>query len=99
MGTEIIALTAAATFMAYAIFSASQTALMAAVAAYATVVGWIIQHDLSLLMAALGLAIVLGIAGLGVIVYRELSSQDDTSRHAPRKLRTNNRALANNIGS
>lgn len=99
MGTEIIALAAAAAFLAYAIFSASQVALMAAVATYATIVGWIIQRDLSLLMTALGLAIVLGVAGLGVVIYRELLSQDDTPRHTQRKLRTNNRALVNNIGS
>lgn len=99
MGSEVIALSVAAAFLAYAIVSARQSTLMVAVVSYATVVDWIIQRDLSLLMAALGVAIVLGVGGLSMVVHRALLSQDDTARHNRRKLRTNNRAYMTNIGS
>lgn len=99
MGSEVIALAAAAAFLGYAIISARQSVLMVAVAAYAAVVGWIIHYDMSMLMIALGMAIVLGVGGLGMVVYRALSSQEDTGRHNARKLGANSRRLLNNIGS
>lgn len=99
MEIEVIALAAAASLLAAAIFTARQPALMAAVMTYAAVVGWIIQRDLGLLMAALGLAIVLGTIGLVAVVCREISSHDDTYRPTARKLNPNNRAVISNIGS
>lgn len=99
MGSEVIALSVAAAFLAYAIVSARHATLMAAIMAYAAVVDWIIQRDLSLLMPALGVAIVLGVGGLVKVVHRALLSQDDTVRYNKRKLRTNNRAYSTNIGS
>lgn len=99
MGSEVIALSVAAAFLAYAIVSARQATLMVAVMAYAAMINWLIQRDLSLLMPALGVAIVLGVGGLSKVVHRALTSQDDTVRHSKRKLRTNNRAYLSNIGS
>lgn len=98
MEIEVIALAAAASLLAAAIFTARQPALMAAVMTYAAVVGWIIQHDLTLLMAALGLAIVLSTVGLVTVVCREISSHDDTYCPTARKLKANNRAAISNIG-
>lgn len=99
MGTEFIALAASAAFLAYAILAAREAGMMVAVLCYAAVVSWIIQHDMGLLMVALGGAIVLGLMGLAIVLYREVASQDDTLRHTPRKLNANNRAVAENIGS
>lgn len=99
MGTEIIALVAAAAMLTYAILSARETVLMAAVLCYASVVAWIIQRDLSLLLPALALAIVLAVMGLGIVIYRENSSQDDTSPHHASKSRANNNIAAENIRS
>lgn len=99
MGTEIIALVAAAAILAYAILGAREAGLMAAVLGYAAVVAWIIQRDLSLLMPALAVAIALAVTGLGIVIYRETSSQDDTSQYRMAKLRTNNKVASENIGS
>jgi hypothetical protein len=99
MGPEVIALAAAAALLAYAIFSARQPALIVAVTAYAAVVSWIIHRDLTMLMTALGLAIVLGVTGLAVVIYREVAIQDDTIHNTSRRMRTNRRALSENIGS
>lgn len=99
MNFELTALFAAAAFLAVAILSARQTRLMVAVLAYAAVVSWIIHRDMNLLMMALGIAIALGALGLGVVVSREILSQDDTIRHTPRKLRANSRAMVETIGS
>lgn len=99
MGTEFIVLAAAAALLAYAILNAREGGLMVAVLSYASVVGWIIQSDLGLLMPALGIAIVLAVSGLGVMIYRENSLQDDTSRHHDDKLRANNKAAIETIGS
>lgn len=99
MEIEMIVLAAAAGGLAAAIFSARQPPLMAAVLTYAAVVGWIIERDLGLVMAALGLAIVLGTIGLVAVVFREMSSHDDTSRPTSRKLIANNSPVISNIGS
>lgn len=99
MGIEIIALLAAAAFLAYAILGAREVGLMVAVLAYAAVVGWIIQSDLSFLMAALGIAIVLGVMGVAVLVHREVSSQADTVGYTSRKSPPNNGPVSENIGS
>lgn len=99
MNFELTALFAAAAFLAAAILSARQTRLMVAVLAYAAVVSWIIHRDMNLLMTALGIAIGLGALGLGVVVSREILSQDDTVRHTPRKLSANSQTMAETIGS
>lgn len=99
MGTEFIALAAAAAFLAYAILTAREIGLIAAITCYAAVVGWIIQRDLSLLMVALGGAIALAVMGLAVMLYREALSQEDMVRYSSRKLGANNRAIPENIGS
>lgn len=99
MGTEFIALAAAAALLAYAILTAREIGLMGAVLCYASVVAWIIQRDMGLLMAALVGAIALGVMGLVVVAYREAASQGDTSRHPSRKLSANNRPVPENIGS
>lgn len=99
MSFELTALFVAAAFLAVAILSARQTRLMVAVLAYAAVVSWIIHREMDLLMMALGIAIALGALGLGVVISREILSQDDTVHHTPRKLRANSRAMAETIGS
>lgn len=99
MNLELTALIAAAAFLAYAILSTRQAALMAAVLSYAAVVSWIIHRDLGMLMVALGIAIVLGALGLVVVVYRDSMSQDGTDGHTARKMSANNREVTENIGS
>lgn len=99
MGTEFIALAAAAAVLGYAILTAREVGLMVAILCYASVVGWIIQRDLSLLMAALGGAIALAVMGLTVVLYRDGVSQSDTPNYNPRKLSANNRPMPENIGS
>lgn len=99
MGIMFLALAAAAALLAYAIIASREIGLMVGVSAYAAVVAWIIQSDLSLLMAALGMAIVLGMMGLVTVVCREATTHEDTSRHNICKLNTNNRPMMDNIGS
>lgn len=97
MGIMFLALAAAAALLAYAILRSREVGLMAGIGAYAAVVAWIIQSDLGLLMAALGMAIILGMMGLAAVVCREAMAQEDTCRHNMRKLTTNNRPIADNI--
>lgn len=99
MSFELTALFVAAAVLAAAILFARQTRLMMAVLAYAAVVNWIIHRDMDLLMMALGIAIALGALGLGVVVSREILSQDDTEHHTSRKLRANSQTMAETIGS
>ncbi|HLO78119.1 MAG TPA: hypothetical protein VK196_16820 [Magnetospirillum sp.] len=94
-----IALLGAAAFLVFAIYRGRQASLMAAVLTYMLVVCWIIQRDLSMLMPALGIAIVLGGAGLGAVIYREILSHDDTFRHPSFKTNTNSSSIEGNIGS
>lgn len=99
MENAIIALAASATLLAYAIATSRQTALLAAVVSYAAVVSWIVHNDLDLLMPALGVAIMLGVAGLSAAVYREILSQDEALLPARRRIDTNSHKIIQNIGS
>lgn len=99
MSLASIALIAAAIFMVYAILTARQAALMVSVLGYAAVTGWIIHSELSMLIAALGLGIALGVAGLSVVIHRALSSQDDMVGHISHEMITNNRSATENVGS
>lgn len=99
MTIETIALFVAGTLLGTAVLVGRQVTLMAAVLAYAGVVGWIIQRDLDLLAPALVVAIVFGFVGLGRVVYRVILSQDDTESRNLRKLTTSNRVMIQNMGS
>lgn len=99
MGTGFIALAVAAALLLYAIFNWREIGVMVSVLAYAAVVGWIIHYALAMLMAALAVAIILGMVALVTVVGREMSSQIDTVRHTRHKSSANNRPVVQNIGS
>lgn len=99
MNTEFAGLLAAAAMLVVAIALGRQALLMGAVVLYSAVVSWIIQRDLGLLMPALGIAIGLGVMGLTKMVWREISSQDDTGCRIMKKISTSNRSIIDNIGS
>lgn len=99
MSAQAVVLVAVAALLAYAILRARQGVLMLAVLAYAGVVAWIIRQDMGLLMMALGVAIALGILGLGAVVWRVLSSQGDADRHMACNKNTSRRPVVENIGS
>ncbi|MCR6630615.1 MAG: hypothetical protein NVV74_11515 [Magnetospirillum sp.] len=99
MTPELATLVVAALCLGCAIVVGRQGWLMAAVLGYTAAVDWIIHRDLTLLMPALSLAIVLGVMGLGIIVQREILSLDDTSRHHSSKINANNLTAFENVGS
>lgn len=99
MNASFVGLLAAAILLAVAIARGRQGLLMGAVMAYAVVLSLIIHRDLGMLMPALGIAIGLGLMGLAKVVWREVSSQDDTSRCIISKMSTSSRPMAENIGS
>jgi phosphotransferase system glucose/maltose/N-acetylglucosamine-specific IIC component len=78
MVPEIAALCAAALFLGGAMLIRRQIWLMFSVITYTATVCWIVQNDLGLLLPALGIAIVLGLAVLAMTICREVMSQDDT---------------------
>lgn len=99
MNASFVGLLAAAILLAVAIAKGRQSLLMAAVMAYAVVVSLIIHRDLGMLMPALGIAIGLGLMGLAKVVWREVSTQEDTSCRILPKMSTSSRQPAENIGS
>lgn len=99
MNAPALILSVVSVVLAYAILRARQGVLMAAVAAYAGSVTWIIHRDMGMLMMALGVAIALGVLGLGVVVWNMIPAQNDTTCHAGGKADTNNDPAADNIGS
>ena len=99
MNASFVGLLAAAILLAVAIAKGRQSLLMVAVVAYVVVVSLIIQRDLGMLMPALGIAIGLGLMGLAKVVWREVSTQDDTSRCILPKMNTSSGVSVENIGS
>lgn len=99
MSAQAVVLSAVSILVAYSILRARQGMLMVSVMAYAAVVAWIIHHGMEMLMFALGGAIGLGVLGLGVMVWRLVSTQNDSERHSSTEEDTNNDPVTENIGS
>lgn len=79
MSLDVAALIGCAATLALAILRRNQFAVLLAVVAYATLVGWIIRDNMALVMPALGLAIALAMLGLAVL----LSHDDESAEGLP----------------
>ena len=98
MTAESFALVVAVSFLGFAVVAGRERWLLAAVLGYTAVLSWIIQVNMDLVMPALAMAIALGALGLGVILHREMLTQDDAVRPDRRKVKPTTSVHMQNIG-